>query len=126
MRTLLVGGFACFAFVGIAATQDVAEGLATAQQEIEAKEWRTALDVLLSLRQRATTLADVEVIARQLCATGEGLQEEAAFEPALRAHDYSLALRKRVNGDSDHADVATSMNRVGLCLQSLGQTDRAL
>jgi tetratricopeptide (TPR) repeat protein len=45
---------------------------------------------------------------------------------ALPQHEAALAMRRRLYGDRDHADVAVSLNNVAFCLASLGRPGEAL
>ncbi|HZN37767.1 MAG TPA: tetratricopeptide repeat protein [Planctomycetota bacterium] len=106
--------------------QTVAEGMAKAQVEIDARRWSAALGGLLGLREAATDDTEREQLAAKLQEVGNSLSEEAAFDAALRAHEAALAIRKRSHGDRDHPEVARSLNNVAGCLHSLGRAGEAL
>ncbi len=125
MPRILIAGVLWLLSSAVAA-QGVAEQLATAQQQVENKEWNAALASLLRLKDAVGSDAEREQVANLLGEVGAELRDEGAFEHALRAVEGELAMRGLLHGDRDDPAVAASLNKVAFCLGSLGRAGKAL
>ena len=105
--------------------QGFLEGLAAADARIDAKRWREALEVLLPLQAQTELDEDFEVLAARLHAVGRALVD-TDLDAALRAHTAATAMWKRLYGDRDHPDVASSLSNIASCLELLGRAADAL
>lgn len=106
--------------------QEFFAGMEAAVGKIEAKEWTTALDALLGLREKAHSDADRGELANRLVEVGDALRKASSFHDAMRACDAAMAIRRAVVADKDDSGLASIVTSVAYCHYSLGEVDRAL
>jgi len=102
-------------------TQDFAAHMTRAQQQIEARQWEAALDLLLGLKVTAKGENELQQLAKKLSDVGYAARDVAAFGFSLRAHEAALAIRRLTHGNDDHPDVARSLNALARSLQLVGR-----
>lgn len=108
------------------AGQTCAEKLAEAVLAVEAGQWREAFELLLPLAAGEATNGELQQIANRFCEVGDGFMKAGATEAALRGWEAALATRRRAYGDSDHPEVAATLNNIAYCLEALGRASEAL
>lgn len=118
--------FVAFAATVGAQTPSFAERIAAVETAAAAMQWASALDALFALREVARTDVELSRLAAWFGQVGLGLETGSDRIQAPRAHEAALELRRRVHGDQDHAEIATALSNLGLCLGRMRRHAEAL